>query len=90
MRGESEHFFVEIGIHPGSSLSLFLCVLVMDELTQDIQGKVFWCMLFADDIVLIDKTPSKVNAKLEVWRQTLKTKGFRLSMTKKVFGVHIQ
>ncbi|KAG5583946.1 hypothetical protein H5410_044380 [Solanum commersonii] len=35
-----------------------------------------WCMLFADDIVLIDETQDKVNARLEVWRQALESKGF--------------
>ncbi|KAG5600776.1 hypothetical protein H5410_032146 [Solanum commersonii] len=44
--------------------------------------KVPWCMLFTDDIVLIDETRNRVNARLEVWRQTLESKGFRLSGTK--------
>ncbi|XP_059294677.1 small ribosomal subunit protein eS4-like [Lycium ferocissimum] len=39
-------------------------------------------MLFADDIILIDETRRAVNARLEVWRQSLELKGFRLSMTK--------
>ncbi|KAF3653912.1 hypothetical protein FXO38_15424 [Capsicum annuum] len=32
-------------------------------------------MLFADDVVLIDETRGCVNDKLEVWRQTLESKG---------------
>ena len=43
----------------------------MDELTRVIQDELPWCMLFADDIVLIDKMRAGVNAKLEVWKQTL-------------------
>ncbi|KAM3340130.1 hypothetical protein P3S68_030000 [Capsicum galapagoense] len=39
-------------------------------------------MLFADDVVLIDETRRGVNDKLEVWRQTLESKGFRLSRSK--------
>nr|XP_009802177.1 PREDICTED: uncharacterized protein LOC104247782 [Nicotiana sylvestris] len=39
-------------------------------------------MLFADDIVLIDKTRGGINARLEVWRQTLESKGFKLSRSK--------
>lgn len=39
-------------------------------------------MLFADDIVPIDETRDRVNARLEVWRQTLESKGLRLSRTK--------
>nr|XP_009775799.1 PREDICTED: uncharacterized protein LOC104225652 [Nicotiana sylvestris] len=39
-------------------------------------------MLFADDIVLIDETRGGVNGRLEVWRQALESKGFKLSRTK--------
>ncbi|XP_047263759.1 uncharacterized protein LOC124896264 [Capsicum annuum] len=38
--------------------------------------------LHQDDVVLIDETRSGVNVKLEVWRQILKSKGFRLSRSK--------
>ncbi|KAF3627840.1 putative pre-mRNA-processing factor 6-like [Capsicum annuum] len=80
--GDSEHFTVLIGLHEGSTLSPFLFALVMDVLTRRIQGKVPWCMLFADDVVLIDETRGGVNDKLEVWRQTLESKGFRVSRSK--------
>ncbi|XP_070022785.1 secreted RxLR effector protein 78-like [Nicotiana sylvestris] len=80
--GDSEHFPVVMGLHQGSSLSPFLFALAMDVLSRHIQGEVPWCMLFADDIVLIDETRSRVNARLEVWRQTLESKGFKLSRTK--------
>ena len=39
---------------------------IQDELTKHIRNDIFWCMLFADDIVLIEETKYKVNAKLEV------------------------
>ena len=39
-------------------------------------------MLFADDVVLVDESRAGVNMKLELWRQTLESKGFRLSRTK--------
>ncbi|KAG5572816.1 hypothetical protein H5410_062582 [Solanum commersonii] len=38
-------------------------------------------MLFVNDIISIDETGSGVNNMLEVWRQTLNSKGFRLSRT---------
>ncbi|XP_070045018.1 uncharacterized protein [Nicotiana tomentosiformis] len=69
-------------LHQGSALSSFLFAMAMDVLTQHIQGEVPWCMLFADDIVLIDEIRSRLNAKVEVWRQTLESKGFKLSRTK--------
>ncbi|KAF3658908.1 putative zinc finger CCCH domain-containing protein 4-like [Capsicum annuum] len=54
----------------------------MDVLMWSLQGDVPWCMLFADDVVLIDELLQGVSDKLEVWRQTLESKGFRLSRTK--------
>ena len=41
-----------------------------------------WCMLFVDDIVLIDELRSGLNDELEVWRATLESKGFKLSRNK--------
>ena len=54
----------------------------MDEITRDIQGEISWCMLFADDVVLVDESRTGVNRKLELWRRTLESKGFRLNRTK--------
>jgi hypothetical protein len=39
-------------------------------------------MLFANDVVLIDESRIGVDQKLELWRQTLESKSFRLSRTK--------
>jgi hypothetical protein len=39
-------------------------------------------MLFADDVVLLDDSQMEVNRKLMLWRQTLESKGFRISRTK--------
>ena len=63
----------------------FLFVIMMDELTKAIQDEIPWCILFTDDIVLIDKTKARVNAKLELWRQTLESRGFGLSRAKTVY-----
>ncbi|XP_070045788.1 uncharacterized protein [Nicotiana tomentosiformis] len=54
----------------------------MDVLTYHIQGEMPWCVLFADNIVLIDESRTSVNEMLEVWRQALESKGFKLSRTK--------
>ncbi|XP_055812049.1 uncharacterized protein LOC129881964 [Solanum dulcamara] len=80
--GDSEHFPTEMELYQGFVLSLFLFALVMDELTRSIQEEVLWCMLFMDDIVLIDETQDRVNDRLEIWRQTLESKGFSLTRTK--------
>ena len=60
---------------------LIAFALVMDEVIGDIQGGISWCMLFADDVVLVDESRTGVNRKLELWRHTLESKGFRLSRT---------
>jgi len=54
----------------------------MDELTRGIQDALLWCMLFADDIVLIDEIRQGVNGKLERWRHTLEARGFGVSKSK--------
>ena len=63
-------------------MSPYLFALVMDEVTRDIQRDIPWCMLFADDVVLVDESRTGVNQKLKLWRETLESKGFRLSRTK--------
>jgi Reverse transcriptase (RNA-dependent DNA polymerase) len=52
--GESNIFSIKIGLHQGSALSPYIFTLAMDEITKGIQGDILWCMLFADDAVLID------------------------------------
>ncbi|ONL97201.1 Retrovirus-related Pol polyprotein LINE-1 [Zea mays] len=80
--GDTDDFPINIGLHQGSALSPYLFALVIDEVTRDIQGVLPWCMLFADDVVLIEESRSGVSQKLELWRQTLEAKGFRLSRSK--------
>jgi hypothetical protein len=80
--GDTNDFPINIGLHQGSALSPYLFALVMDEVTRDIQGDIPWCMLFADDVVLVDESRTGVDQKLELWRRTLEAKGFRLSRSK--------
>ena len=65
--GLTDEFSITIGLHQGSTLSPFLFAIVMDEITKSIHEDIPWCMLFADDIVLIDETKKGVNKKLELW-----------------------
>jgi len=77
--GDIDNFFIDIGLHQGSALNPFLFTIVMDKISRRIQDELSWWMLFADDIVLIDETREEVNTKLEQWRDTLETRGFRLN-----------
>ena len=46
-----------------------------------------WCMLFADDIMLVDEIRKSSNNKFEIWRKALESKGFRISRTKTEYMV---
>jgi hypothetical protein len=37
-----------------------LFALVMDDVKRDIQGGITWCMLFADDVVLVDESRTRL------------------------------
>jgi hypothetical protein len=52
--GDTNDFPINIGLYQGSAMSTYLFALVMDEVTRDIQGDIPWCMLFANDMVLVD------------------------------------
>jgi hypothetical protein len=80
--GDTNDFPINIGLHQWSALSPYLFALVMDEVIRDIQGGIPWCMLFADDAVLVDESRTGVDQKLELWRRTLEAKDFRLSRSK--------
>ena len=69
--GNTDYFLIKIEPHQGSALNPYLFALVMDEVIRNIQGDILWCMLFADDVVLVDESQVGVNRKLELWRQTL-------------------
>jgi hypothetical protein len=64
--GDTNDILINIGLYQGSALSHYLFALVMDEATRDIQGGIPWCMFFADNVVLMDKSMTKVDQKLEL------------------------
>src|SRR3954464_10950450 len=88
--GISKEFPVTVGVHQGSALNPYLFTLVMDELTRELQNEVPWCMLFADDIVLVDETKEGLSRKLDNWRETLEKKGFKISRTCRQSKYHSQ
>jgi hypothetical protein len=59
--GDTNDFSINIGLHQGLALSPYLFSLVMDEVTRDIQCAIPWCMLFVDDVVLVDESRTGVD-----------------------------
>ncbi|XP_076883440.1 uncharacterized protein LOC143532207 [Bidens hawaiensis] len=80
--GDTDFFPVEVGLHQGSTLSPFLFAVVLEELSKSIQEPVPWCMLFADDIVLIPVSKQDLNMRLEEWRAALESKSLKISRSK--------
>ncbi|XP_071739038.1 uncharacterized protein [Rutidosis leptorrhynchoides] len=80
--GYTEYFPVEVGLHQGSALSPFLFALVLDDLSQRIQGSIPWCLIFADDIVVVSESQDELNRRLEQWRNALEQNGLRISRLK--------
>jgi hypothetical protein len=80
--GDTNDFLINIWLYQGSTLSPYLFALVMDEVIRDIQGGIPWCMLFVDDVILMDGSRTGGDQKLELLRWTLEAKDFRLSMSK--------
>lgn len=76
-------FSTTIRLPQESALSPALFSIVMDGITRVILDEVSWCMLFADDIILVDEMRDEVNVKFGLWGQTLKSQGFKLSRSKR-------
>jgi hypothetical protein len=50
------YFLLRFDYIKGQHWAHIFFTLVMVEITKDIQGDIPWCMLFADDVVLIDES----------------------------------
>jgi hypothetical protein len=79
---DTNDFPINIGLRQGSALSSYLFTLVMDEITRDIRGGIPWCILFTDDVVLVDESMTGIDQKLKLWRWTFKAKSFSFNRFK--------
>lgn len=52
--GKTKVFSMKVDLHQGSALSPYLFAFLTDELTCNIQYDALWCILFVDNVVLID------------------------------------
>ncbi|XP_076929012.1 uncharacterized protein LOC143593189 [Bidens hawaiensis] len=57
-------------------------VPLLDEVSKSIQESVPWCMMFAEDVVLVGERKQDLNMRLEEWRYALEMKGLRISHAK--------
>ncbi|CAK1577904.1 unnamed protein product [Parnassius mnemosyne] len=73
---------VAVGLHQGSAQSTYLFLLIMDALTSDLQDEAPWCMLFADDIVLVGEEGIEVQSRLTGWQRRLESVGLKISRSK--------
>ena len=71
--GQSDSFEVGVGVHQGSALSPYLFILVLDEVLRGVIKEAPWCMLFADDMVIVGETIEEVKEMLEKVREALET-----------------
>ena len=78
--GDTDDSPIRIGLYQGSALSPYLFALLMDEVTRDVQGA-FRGRCSASWWKPDRSKWTGVNQKLELWRETLESKGFRLSRT---------
>ncbi|GJX44892.1 retrovirus-related pol polyprotein LINE-1 [Tanacetum coccineum] len=80
--GNTEFFPVDVGLHQGSAISPYLFALILDGLSRGIQEDIPWCLIFADDIVLVAESAEGLNIKLENWREVLEDNDLRVSREK--------
>lgn len=58
------------------TLSSYFCKL--DEPIKEFQDEVPWCLFFADDIVMVNKTQKVPSKKLDCLREALEKKDFKM------------
>ena len=78
----SDDFPNTIGLHQEFVLLSSYLFTLINKLTKYIYKSMPKYMLFTDDIVLIDETKEGINIKLEVWREALYSKGFKIIRNK--------
>ena len=77
-----ESFELKVGLCQGSALSPLLSITVMDVISQEVGKEPLHAMVFADGLVLCEKTREEAEEQLELWRKAIENKGLRVSRSK--------
>ena len=80
--GKTDDFKVRVGLHQGSALSPLLFNIVFDVITENVREEPPWCLIYADDVVVVAESKVEVERKLEEWRNALESRGMKISRTK--------
>ena len=83
----SDEFKVQVGVHQGSVLSPLLFILVLEALSREFRTGVPWELLYADDLVIIERSLEACIEKLRRWKAGLEQKGLSVNMSKTKFMV---
>lgn len=75
-------FPVTICLHRWSALSPFSFGTNCEQVNHICSKMVPCCMLFLDDIVLVDESMDGMNVKYKRWREALESKEFKITHTK--------
>ena len=73
---------VRVGLHQGSSLSLYLFDIILDMMGRSTKEQPPWCMLFADDIVQCSTRIDHVERELDEWRRAMQERVLNISRKK--------
>ncbi|XP_037773922.1 uncharacterized protein LOC119570126 [Penaeus monodon] len=84
--GMAEHFRVKVGLHQGSAPSPLLFNIMFDVITENVGEEPPWCVLYADDTVLVAGSRRVLEKKLEEWSFPLESRRMRISRSTDIDG----
>lgn len=58
---KTKNLSVKVGVHLDSALIPYIFFLTMDKITKVVQYKILWCLIFTNNIILVEVSREKVN-----------------------------